>query len=279
MLRTATALIALIAAMPALAQTAADPTLPNPNDQSDTFTIAAGGALVPDYEGSNDYEFTPFGAIRGRVSGMSFFSRGTYLYLDVVRRPTSGIDFDAGPIVGVRRERINHTKDDFVDALPNRKTAFEVGGFAGVTFHGLTNPYDALSIRLDVVHDIGNAHESTIVTPNIDFGTPLSKRTYIGASLSADFVSNRYADYYYGISPAEGFIAGLPADNPHGGMKNWKLSTLINQSITGDLTHGLSIFGAGSYSRIVGSIADSPIVDDRGSRSQWQAALGLAYTF
>ena len=275
MLRTATALIALIAATPALAQTTGDPGLPNPNDQSDTFTIAAGGAYIPDYEGSNDYEFTPFGAIRGRVSGMSFFSRGTYLYLDVIRRPASGIDFDAGPIVGVRRERTGKVEDDFVDALPNRKTAIEVGGFAGVTFHGLTNPYDALSIRLDVVHDIGNAHESTIFTPNIDFGTPLSKRTYIGASLSADFVINRYANYYYSIAP----FGWMPTYNADGGMKNWKLSAIANQSITGDLTHGLSIFGAGSYSRIVGSIADSPIVDDRGSKSQWQAALGLAYTF
>ncbi len=288
MLRTAVALAALLVATPALAQAATD--LPDPNDNSDTFTIAAGGALIPDYEGSNDYKFTPFGAIRGRVGGMSFFSRGTYLYLDVLRRPTSGIDFDAGPIVGIRRERVSHIKDDFVDALPNRKTAIELGGFAGVTFHGLTNPYDALSFRFDVVHDIGNAHKSTIFTPNIDFGTPLSKRTYVGASLSADFVTNRYADYYYST---EGFfvpefaqkggpqsIIMLPSGyNAHGGMKNWKLGTLINQSITGDLTHGLSAFGAGSYSRIVGSIARSPIVDDRGSRSQWQAALGLAYTF
>ena len=62
-------------------------------------------------------------------------------------------------------------------------------------------------------------------------------------------------------------------------MKNWKLSALVNQSITGDLTHGLSIFGIGSYSRLVGDIADSPIVDNRGSASQWQAAIGLAYTF
>ena len=62
-------------------------------------------------------------------------------------------------------------------------------------------------------------------------------------------------------------------------MKNWKTSLLLNQSLTGNLTHGLSLFGAGSYSRIVGSIARSPIVADRGSRSQWQGALGLAYTF
>ena len=285
MFRIATALGAVLIATPALAQSAGE-ALPDPNDQSDTLTIAAGGGYIPDYEGSNDYKFTPFGAIRGRVGGMSFFSRGTYLYLDVLRRPASGIDFDVGPIVGVRRERIGHIKDDFVNALPDRKTAYEVGGFAGVTFHGVTNPYDALSFRLDLVHDIGNAHQSTVVTPNVDFGTPLSKRTYVGASLSADFVSNRYADYYYAIG-CSSFPTGIGLEavvvptcyNPHGGMKNWKLGALVNQSITGDLTHGLSIFGAGNYSRMVGTIGRSPIVDDRGSRSQWQAALGLAYTF
>ena len=62
-------------------------------------------------------------------------------------------------------------------------------------------------------------------------------------------------------------------------MKNWKLTALVNQSITGDLTHGLSIFGAATYSRLVGSIGRSPFVDDRGSKSQWQSVLGLAYTF
>lgn len=271
--------IALLAATPALGQTAGDPGLPNPDDQSDTFTVALGGAWVPDYEGSNDYELTPFAAIRGRLGGMSFSTRGTYLYLDLVRRPDSGIDFDAGPIVGFRRERTGKVKDDFVNNLPDRDTAIEIGGFAGVTFHGLTNPYDQFSLRLDVTSDVGGAHKSTIFTPNIDFVTPLSRHTFVGASLSADFVSGRYADYYYSISPADGLVAGLPAYEADGGMKNWKLSALVNQSITGDLTHGLSIFGAGTYSRLVGDIADSPIVDDRGSASQWQAIMGLAYTF
>ena len=285
MLRTATAVIALLAAAPALAQPAGDPGLPNPNDQSDVFTVALGGAFIPDYEGSNDYKGTPFAAIRGRVGGMSFSTRGTYLYLDLIRRPESGVDFDAGPIVGFRRERTGKVKDDFVDALPERDTAIEIGGFVGVTFHGLTNPYDQLSLRLDVVSDVGGAHKSTIFSPTIDFGTPLSKRTYVGASLSADFVSNRYADYYYSyafVRPTGGIgtLAIPPSSyDADGGMKNWKLTALINQSITGDLTHGLSIFGAGSFSRLVGEIADSPLVKDRGSASQWQAAIGLAYTF
>ncbi|MEO8618580.1 MAG: MipA/OmpV family protein [Sphingomicrobium sp.] len=265
------------ASVPAIAQSEA--ALPDPNDRSDTVTLALGGAYVPDYEGSDDYEFTPFGAIRGRLGGFSFNTRGTYLYVDLLRRPDSGVDFDFGPIVGVRRERTSKVDDVFVRTLGKRKTAIEVGAFAGVSFHGLTNPYDTLSLRVDAVHDIGNAHKSTVITPAIDFGTPLSRRTYVGASISADFVTNKYADYYY----ANPFVAigpdAIAANNPSGGMKNWRIGALVNQSITGDLTHGLSIFGGANFSRLVGDIADSPIVADRGSRSQWQLATGLAYTW
>ncbi|HEX4892327.1 MAG TPA: hypothetical protein VFV47_03510, partial [Hyphomicrobiaceae bacterium] len=80
----------LAGASPAFAQGAA---LPDPNDRSDTFTIAAGGALIPDYEGSDDSEFMPFAAIRGRVSGFEFYMRETHLYVDLLRQPSSGMDF------------------------------------------------------------------------------------------------------------------------------------------------------------------------------------------
>ena len=275
---------AALAAMPAAAQDAPAPAsaaaaLPDPNDRRDTFTLGVGGAYIPDYEGSNDYKLIPAAAIRGRVGGISFFTRATYLYVDVLRRPASGIDFDLGPIVGVRLNRTGKVKDDFVARLPDRKTAIEVGGFAGVTLHGLTNPYDALSLRVDVVKDVGKAHRSTVVTPTIEFGTPLSRKFYVGASASADFVGGGYADYYYSVTPAEALASGLRPYNASGGMKNWKLGLLANQSITGDLTHGLSLFGTGNYSRLVGDFKRAPIVADRGSPTQWLAALGLAFTW
>lgn len=267
----------LVAWVPAVAQS--DATLPDPNDRSDTVTLALGGAYVPDYEGSDDYDFTPFGAIRGRLGGFSFNTRGTYLYVDLLRRPDSGVDFDLGPIVGVRRERTNKIDDVFVRVLGKKKTAVEVGAFAGVSFHGLTNPYDTLSVRVDAVHDVGKAHKSTVITPAIDFTTPLSRRTYVGASLSADVVSKKYANYYYANPLVTIGGNSIAPSNPGGGMKNWRIGALVNQSITGDLTHGLSIFGGASYSRLVGDIADSAIVSDRGARSQWQLATGLAYTW
>ena len=278
MLKSIAAIGALLAAAPAVAQST-DASLPDPNDQSDTVTIGAGAAYIPDYEGSDDYRIIPAAAIRGRVSGISFFTRATYLYVDVIPRGEGNLEFDVGPIAGVRLNRTGKIKDDFVDRLPELNTAVEVGGFVGVTYHGLTNPYDALSFRVDVVKDVANAHGSTLVTPTIDFGTPLSRFTYVGASLSAEWAGGGYADYYYSITPAEALASGLPAYDADGGFKNWRLGLLVNQSISGDLTHGFSIFGTGSYSRLSGDFKDSPVVHDRGSAGQWLAAVGLAYTF
>jgi len=279
------ALAASCLATPAFAQSsAASAELPSPADiaHKDSFTIGVGGALVPDYEGSDDYRLIPAAAIRGKVGGISFSTRGTYLYVDVIPQGSGKLDIDVGPIVGARLNRTrHHLKDDVVDLLPRRKTAWEVGGFAGVSFHGLTNPYDTLALHVDVLHDIGNAHESTTVSPNVDFSTPLSRTTYASASVGAEFVSNKYADYYYTVTPADSVLTAgaLPPFDADGGMKNWKTSLLLNQSITGDLLHGFSIFGTAQYARLVGDFKRSPIVSDRGSANQWLVAAGVAYTF
>src|SRR4051812_42428773 len=176
--------------------------LPSPEDISkrDTVTLGVGAALVPDYEGSDDYRFIPAAAIRGQVSGISFSTRGTYLYVDVVPDSGGKVDFNAGPIAGVRLTTYRHIHDDIVELLPKRKRAFEVGGFAGISVHGLTNPYDTLGFRLDVTHDIGSAHKSTIFSPNVEFSTPLSRTTYASLSAGMEFVGNKFADYYYTIT-------------------------------------------------------------------------------
>ena len=273
-----TALLAAAIASPAVAQEAEAP-LPDPEDVADNWTVALGGAWIPDYVGSDDYRLVPAAAVRGKIGGVGITTRSTYLYADLVPRGAGKVDFDAGPIVGVRLNRTGKVKDDLVDLLPERKTAIEVGAFGGVSFHGLTNPYDALSFRLDLLRDVGSAHKSTVIAPDISFSTPLSRWTYVSASVGADFVSNRFADYYFGISPADSLASGLPAYNPDGGMKSWKIGLLANQSVTGDLTGGLSVFGTVNYSRLVGDFKRSPIVSDRGSANQWLLAAGLAYTF
>jgi outer membrane scaffolding protein for murein synthesis (MipA/OmpV family) len=275
MLKSTIAAILLLTAAPAFAQTA----LPDPNDQSDTFSIGAGVGYIPDYEGSDDYEMIPVAGIRGRLNGFNFYTRGTYLYVDLIKRGDNPLEFDFGPIAGVRLNRTGKVKDNRVNDLPDRDAAFEAGGFGGVTYHGLTNPYDALGFHVDVITDVSGAHGSTLITPTIDFGTPLSRTTYIAVSASAEWAGDGYADYYYSISPNASLASGLPVFHADGGFKHWRLGLFGNQSVSGDLTQGWSIFGVGLYTHLSGDFADSPIVDDRGSASQWFGALGVAYSW
>lgn len=275
--------IAACLAAPALAQSQpAAAQLPSPEDVAnrDTLTVGIGGAILPDYEGSDDYRIIPAAAIRGSYRGISFTSRGSYLYVDLVPR-SAALDLDAGPIVGARLDNRKHIDDEVVKLLPNLKTAFEVGGFAGVSLHGVTNPYDTLAFRLDVLHGLGSDHGWTNFSPNVEFSTPVSRKTYVSLTAGAEFAANKYADYYFTITPADSARTGglLSAFNADGGLKNWKLALLVNQSITGDLLGGLSLFGMGQYSRLVGDFKRSPIVSDRGSAGQWLGAIGLAYTW
>ena len=271
------ALAALLVAAPAAAQ---DQPLPSPDAVDSVNTIAAGIAYLPDYEGSNDYRLIPAGAIRASIAGRALFSRATYLYFDIVpKRPGQKLKAVVGPVAGVRLNRTGKVDDPLVRLLPDRKAAIELGGFAGFTAYGLTNPYDALTMRLDVVKDVGDAHRSSVVTPTVEFATPLSRSLYVSASASADWAGGGYADYYYSILPADSLASTLPAYDADGGFKSWKLGLLANQSLGGDLTHGLSLFATGNYSHLGGDFGDSPIVALRGSASQWLVAAGLGYSW
>lgn len=268
---------------PVLAQSAPTASaLPSPQDLAgrDMYTLGVGAAVIADYEGSGDYRIIPAAAIRARIHGLSISTNGPYLTVDLFPQSTK-FNLDAGPIAGFRFDSRRRSDDSLVRMMVRRKTAYEVGGFVGVGFHDLIDPYDTLSFRVDVLHDIGSAHKSTVFDPHIDFSTPLSRKTYVSASIGAEFVSSKFANYYFAVTPADVIATGgaLPLYSARGGMKNWKASLLVNQSIGGDLLGGLSVFGFGQYSRLLGDFKRAPIVSMRGNASQWTGAVGLAYTW
>jgi hypothetical protein len=39
------------------------------------------------------------------LNGINFYTRGTYLYVDFIKRGDNALEFDFGPIVGVRLNR------------------------------------------------------------------------------------------------------------------------------------------------------------------------------
>ena len=267
---------ALIVASPAFAQE--DEPLPNdPNN----LTIGVGGAYVPSYEGSDDYELVPSGVIRGKVAGFGFTTRGTGISIDLIRDdPNSDYSFDLGPTANLRLDRTRGIKDAHVRALGEIDTAIEVGAYAGFTKNKLLHRYDSLGFSVSWLHDVTNTHDSAIIIPAIQYTTPLSPKTLVQLGVQAEHVGTGYGLTYFSVTPAGSAASGLPVYATDGGWKNYRINLFGAQMLSGDLRHPkLSLFGGVSYSRLLGDFKRSPIVAIAGDADQYFATIGLAYSF
>ncbi len=276
--RAALASLPLLAAAPAFAQQ----TTESPPDMTrDTVTLGVGAAVVPSYDGSDKNVVTAAPLVRGRVSGINFVVLGSRAWADVIADNNGpGWDFQAGPVVNVNLNRTSRIEDAQVAALGKVDTAIEAGGFVGIGKQGLiTSDYDNLTASFSYVHDVGSVHKSYVMSPSVSYGTPLSRKAYVLLNLSANYMGNGYAQTYFGVTPGGSARSGLPVYYARKGWKDWTVGAMGNVSLTGDLTHGLSMVGGVAYRRMLDDAADSPVVRIAGSRNQWYGAVGLAYTF
>lgn len=250
----------------------------------DLLVIGVGGASIPSYVGSNDARLIPVLVVNARVDGHMLFTRGTDLYVDATRMGSPRrVDFAAGPLAGVRLDRTSGIDDARVRALGKRKATMELGGWIGLAKTGvLTSAYDSLSARLSWQRDVSGVYDSYVVHPSLAYASPLSTKTYVSLSVSADYVGRGFGHSYYDIAPEEGARAGLAAYDRAGakaGFSRWSLGLVGSRALSGDLRSGWMLVGGLSYGRMLGRYARSPIVDDAGSRDQWTGGLGIARSF
>ena len=278
------ALLATAFATPAIAQ---DEALPP--EQAEVaqeararLTIAAGGVWLPDYEGSDDNRWSPLPAANGTVAGMSFTVLGNRASLDLIPDVADKAwNLQLGPVAVINLNRTNRDAiaDPRVRALGEIDTAVEVGGYAGIGKTGILHDFDSLSVSLSYRHDVTKIHRSGIFTPSVTYTTPLSTKALVSLFASAEIVEDRYARIYFGVTPAGSVLSGLPAYTPQGGQKDITFGGMFTHSLTGNLTKGLALVAGGTYKKLVGDFADSPLVAIAGSRHQWTAGAGLALTF
>lgn len=248
------------------------------------IAVAAGVLNSADYNGSDDRRFLPAFYVRGRYEGFSFSTRGTNFQVDLIRhRRGQKTDWKFGPIISLRGDRTGSVKDPQVDLLPDRKLAVEAGFFTGVTKTGvITGDYDQVGFRFVATKDVSGRHRSWTASPTIDYGTPLSKRAYLGVSASVNFYGKGFGRYYYDIDPIGSAASGLPVYTGAGRKVTagkYTLGLAGAYGLSGDLRKGFVLLGGAQYGRLLSRFADSPIVKDAGSADQWTFGAGLAYQF
>jgi outer membrane scaffolding protein for murein synthesis (MipA/OmpV family) len=273
----------LAIATPALAQTDPNPSPPitDPRDNN-RVTVALGVVSMPDYEGADSNSFIPAGAFVGTVRGHDFFLRGTQLYFNLIPNTGEvGTNFELGVIGGVRRDRTGDIDNSQVRALGKIDTAFELGGYVGVARTGvITSDYDTLTARVAYVHDVSGTYDSYVITPQVNYTTPLSVRTLVSLGIAADYAGKGFGRTYAAVTPIGSLASGLRTyDVNDSGFRRVNASLFVVQSLSGDLRHGLGVGAGVLYGRMVGKYKDSPIVADVGDADQWLGAIGLTYTF
>lgn len=252
--------------------------------QRDYVTVAAGVGTIPSYSGSDENVFIPALIVRGRVHGFAFVTRGVNLSVDLAREHAGDdVDFKFGPVVNLRTERSARIRDPQVEALGTLPRTLEAGFYTGIAKTGvLTSKHDQLGVRVSYVHDLLGKHGSYVVTPSVEYGTPLSRTTYLGTQASVSYVGKGFGRHYYDIDAAGSAASGLAAYDEAGrkaGFAKMTFTLGAAKSLSGDLRKGWAVVVAGQYGRMLGRYARSPIVADAGDADQWLGGLGLAYTF
>lgn len=236
--------------------------------------LTLGGAMVPDYEGSEDYQAAPFAA--GKLAYDEYYveARGSKLRANVMPAGVFPFGLELGPSLAYRFGR-DDVKNDDVDALRDVDGTFAVGGFAKIYTNAVLDESDQLGFDVEVLGGIGSDRDGTVITfgPSYSFSPWDSLR--LGFNASATYASDRYNETYFGIDADNALRSGLPTYDADGGIKDLGLSV----NATYMMTEHWAITGNAKITQLVGDAADSPIVDDAGSATQGVVAVGIVFNF
>jgi outer membrane protein len=270
-------LIAFVLLMPATLVRARDmdmDALPEVEDVTKTIeqeskrdwqaTVGLGAAVVPDYEGSNDYQGVPFPFFRVHWrSGYSVELEGLTLRANLVRSAM----WKFGPVIRYRMGR-EDVEDSAVDKMRDIDDSTEAGAFLKV----IVDNWDA---RVEAVADVSDGHDGYLIGFYTGYSVPIDKSLRMTFGASATYADDDYMDTYFSIDENNSIRSGLDTYKADGGFKDVgaTLSALYNMSKNWGI---MSVVG---YKRLLNDAKDSPIVDKRGSADQWIAGALVTYSW
>ena len=269
------AVLGLLASSPARAET--------------EFLLGGGGAIRPDYPGSNDYEAIPVPLLRfdwssnGATAPASGY-KGELGLIDAQVGFPSGVDFGVARLSTPSRHftlrlggtyRFGRDQDDN-DALDGMG---DIGGQGLARISIGSEPANPRGIGVDfgLKYETDVTNETNADTFSLYVGNKfaLSRRTTIKFTGSATWADGDYMQSYFGVSDHQAARSGYGRFDAGSGIADVGLDARLNWAFT---DHWL-LFGSVGYSRLTGDAADSPLVDKEGSADQFRAATGFAYRF
>lgn len=240
--------------------------------QKDTLNgfVAGGFFLIPDYEGSSDYQAVPLAAARINYNQYYFQTRGLGAIANI--SPFEQIEF--GPAFAFNMGRDDDVDDNRVARLREIDTAFEAGFFVKLPFNNVLKQRDELAFSIDYLTDISDEHDGTQISFGPSYGYSPAPKWYLTSSLNMTYADDNYMDSFFSIDANNAARSGLRQYTAEAGIKDVGLSLMANYQLSGRW----GLMGLIGYKQLLGDAADGPI-PETGSESQFSGGLGISYRF
>ncbi|MEM9101659.1 MAG: MipA/OmpV family protein [Pseudomonadota bacterium] len=233
--------------------------------------FAFGAVYVPEYEGSDDYYISPFGAGRLEFGDYYIETKELGLRADI----STWENFDFGPAINYRNRREDDVDNIAVALLDELDGAVEVGFFARFKNNGYWHPSDELAFEVSVLTDASDTHDGTLVSFGPSYAYSPSSKLRLSTSLVATYVNDDYATTYFGINAENIGNSTLSFYDAEGGLRDVGISVTANYFL--DEQWGL--LGFVGYNEFLGDAADSPVIIEGGNASQFIFGTGVTYFF
>jgi outer membrane protein len=262
----ATAVLAVLSVIPAHA---ADQNVIMPAHAADsnawTVSIGAEASAVPRYDGSNSYVFRPVPLFDVRRAGTPPRFRSPREGFGVGILDTGA--FRLGPVGKMRYPR-KEGDDANLRGLGDIDWTLEIGGFAEYW------PTHWLRAYAEVRQGV-SGHHGLVSDILVDAVYHLNPQLTLSAGPRLSLQTDKAVSPYFDVTAEQSAASGLPVYDAGGGVTSWGLGAQAHYQWSPQWATYTYV----EYQRLVGDVANSPLVSLRGTRDQFQLGVGVTYSF
>jgi MipA family protein len=233
--------------------------------------IGMGVGVLPDHSGSNEYTygFAPF-------FRYTFKGQQRYVQLMANELTVNVLNdnmFRIGPLAAYKFSRSDDVEDPAMKQMTEIDDSVEVGGFAEVVWTMSDDNRQRFILGAKLYQDVGDVSEGFHANLSARYWQPVAKPVDLNLSLGFIYQDDKYANTYYGVNAENVGASGLSFFNAGGGANEYYGVVAANFYLSKNWIVGVGVHG----SVLAGDPGDSPIVDQRGSSTQWIGGIGLGY--
>jgi outer membrane protein len=230
-----------------------------------TVSVGVEAGVLPSYEGSERYVLRPFPLVDVRKAGTPprFHSPREGFGIGIV--DIGG--FRAGPVGKLRVPR-KEGNDANLRGLGDVDWAIEAGAFAEYWLLPWLRAYAELRQGFGGHHGL----VSDILIDAVYHATP---QLTLSAGPRLSLQSDKAVSPYFDVTPAQSLASGLPVYDARGGVTSWGAGAQARYIWSPQWMTYTYV----EYQRLVGDVANAPLVSQRGTRDQMQVGFGVTYSF